>query len=115
MVEICRKHGIRQRSFYLCKKKYAGLGLSELREIPRLRSISGNKNTARRPYFASWTIAAVVLKHRVVCRRFLLLIPRYHEVGHPLERPLEVRVGKRDERLPRLFGVVIGGSHCVFH
>ena len=27
VVEICRKHGISQQSFYLWKKKYAGLGL----------------------------------------------------------------------------------------
>ena len=33
VVEICRKHGISQQSFYLWKKKYAGLGLSELREL----------------------------------------------------------------------------------
>ena len=37
VVEICRKHGIRQQTFYLCKKKYAGLGLSELRELRQLR------------------------------------------------------------------------------
>lgn len=33
VVEVCRKHGISQQSFYLWKKKYAGLGLSELREL----------------------------------------------------------------------------------
>lgn len=33
VVEICRKHGINQQTFYLWKKKkYAGLGLSELRD-----------------------------------------------------------------------------------
>src|SRR6516162_7800605 len=37
VVEICRKHGISQQSFYLWKKKYAGLGLSELRELRQLR------------------------------------------------------------------------------
>jgi putative transposase len=31
IVEVCRKHGISQPSFYLWKKKYAGLGLNELR------------------------------------------------------------------------------------
>ena len=29
VVEVCRKHGISQQTFYLWKKKYAGLGLSE--------------------------------------------------------------------------------------
>jgi len=33
VVEIRRKHGISQQTFYLWKKKYAGLGLSELREL----------------------------------------------------------------------------------
>ena len=37
VVEICRKHGISQQTFYLWKKKYAGLGLSELRELRQQR------------------------------------------------------------------------------
>jgi putative transposase len=37
VVEVCWKHGISQQSFYLWKKKYAGLGLSELRELRQLR------------------------------------------------------------------------------
>jgi len=36
VVEICRKHGISQQAFYLWKK-YAGLGLNELRELRQLR------------------------------------------------------------------------------
>ena len=32
-VDLCRKHGISQQTFYLWKKKYGGLGLSELREL----------------------------------------------------------------------------------
>jgi putative transposase len=41
VVEVCRKHGIRQQSFYLWKKEYAGLGLSELRELRQLREENG--------------------------------------------------------------------------
>jgi putative transposase len=41
VVEICRKHGISQQSFYLWKKKYAGLGLNELRELRQLREENG--------------------------------------------------------------------------
>ena len=37
IVEVCRKHGISQQSFYLWKKKYSGLGLNELRELRQLR------------------------------------------------------------------------------
>ncbi len=32
VVEVCRKHGVSQQSFCLWKKRYAGLGQSELRE-----------------------------------------------------------------------------------
>jgi putative transposase len=41
VVEDCRKHGISQQSFYLWKKKYSGLGLSELRELRQLREENG--------------------------------------------------------------------------
>ena len=41
VVEVCRKHGISQQTFYLWKKKYAGLGLSELRELRQLREENG--------------------------------------------------------------------------
>jgi putative transposase len=41
VVEICRKHGISQQTFYLWKKKYGGLGLSELRELRQLRDENG--------------------------------------------------------------------------
>jgi len=41
VVEVCRKHGISQQSFYLWKKKYAGLGLSGLRELRQLREENG--------------------------------------------------------------------------
>jgi putative transposase len=37
VVEVCRKHGISQQTFYLWKKKYAGLGLQDLRELRQLR------------------------------------------------------------------------------
>lgn len=37
VVEVCRKHGISQQTFYLWKKKYAGLELQELRELRQLR------------------------------------------------------------------------------
>ena len=36
VIEVCRKHGISQQTFYLWKKKYAGLGLQELRELRQL-------------------------------------------------------------------------------
>jgi putative transposase len=39
--EICREHGISDATFYIWKKKYAGLGLSELRELRQVREENG--------------------------------------------------------------------------
>lgn len=33
VVEVCRQVGITEQTFYTWKRKYAGLGLSELREL----------------------------------------------------------------------------------
>ncbi len=35
--EICRKLGISEQTFYTWKRKYTGMGLSELRELRQLR------------------------------------------------------------------------------
>jgi putative transposase len=37
VVEVCRQVGISEQTFYTWKRKYAGLGLSELRELRQLR------------------------------------------------------------------------------
>jgi putative transposase len=33
VADICREHGISEATFYIWKKKYSGLGLSELRQL----------------------------------------------------------------------------------
>src|SRR5882724_11561753 len=35
--DICREHGISEATYYVWKKKYAGLGVGELRELRQLR------------------------------------------------------------------------------
>lgn len=40
-VEICREHGISSATFYIWKRRYAGLGLSEVRELRQLREENG--------------------------------------------------------------------------
>ena len=35
--DICREHGVSEATCYVWKKKYSGLGLSELRELRQLR------------------------------------------------------------------------------
>jgi putative transposase len=37
VAELCRKMGISEATFYNCKKKYGGLGVSELRELRQLQ------------------------------------------------------------------------------
>jgi putative transposase len=44
VVEVCRKHGVSQQPFYLWKKKHAGLGLQELRELRQLRDENAKLN-----------------------------------------------------------------------
>jgi putative transposase len=39
--EICRKLGISEQTFYTWKRKYTGMGLSELRELRQLRDENG--------------------------------------------------------------------------
>ena len=39
--DICREYGISDATFYIWKKKYSGLGLSELRELRQLREENG--------------------------------------------------------------------------
>ena len=37
VADIGREHGISEATYYIWKKKYSGLGLSELRELRQLR------------------------------------------------------------------------------
>jgi putative transposase len=39
--DICRKMGISQATYYLWKRKYSGVGVSELRELRQLREENG--------------------------------------------------------------------------
>ena len=44
-MDVCRRVGISEQTFYAWKRKYAGLGLSELRELRQLRE--GNAKLKR--------------------------------------------------------------------
>ena len=37
VTEICRKLGVSQQTFYTWRRKFAGMGVSELRELRQLR------------------------------------------------------------------------------
>src|SRR5580704_7029313 len=51
--EICREHRSSDATFYIWKKKYAGLGLSELRELRQLREENGKSSSGWSPTFRS--------------------------------------------------------------
>lgn len=44
-MDVCRQVGISEQTFYVWKRKYAGLGLSELRELRQLREENAKLNT----------------------------------------------------------------------
>ena len=41
VAEVCQKTGVSNATFYNWKKQYAGLGISELRELRQLRDENG--------------------------------------------------------------------------
>jgi putative transposase len=41
VAEVCRKVGISQATYYLWKRQYSGVGVSELRELRQLREENG--------------------------------------------------------------------------
>ena len=41
VADICREHGVSEATYYVWKKKYAALGLEELRELRQLREENG--------------------------------------------------------------------------
>ena len=41
VAEICRKVGISEATYYLWKRQYSGVGVSELRELRQLREENG--------------------------------------------------------------------------
>ena len=40
--DVCREMGVSQQTFYTWKRRYAGLGISELRELRQLREENRN-------------------------------------------------------------------------
>ena len=39
--DLCRKHGFSEATFYACKAKYGGLGVSEAKRLKRLEDENG--------------------------------------------------------------------------
>lgn len=60
-VAVCRKHGISQPTRYQWKRPYAGLGLSEWRELRQLRE----ENATRKRLVADWSLDRHILQELV--------------------------------------------------
>ena len=61
VVEVCRQVGITEQTFYTWKRKYAGLGLSELRELRQLRE----ENTKLKRLVADLSLDRLMLQEIV--------------------------------------------------
>ena len=56
--DICRELGVSQQAFYSWKRRYAGLGLTELRELRQLR----DENRKRKTLVADLTLDKHILQ-----------------------------------------------------
>lgn len=63
--ELCRKHGISQPTFYRWKKKYGGLGVTELKELRQLRE----ENRKLKGLVADLSLDKTILQEAVRRRR----------------------------------------------
>ncbi len=61
VVEICRKLGVTETTFYRWKKQFTGLDVSELRELKQLRE----ENRKLRQVVADLTLDKTILKDAV--------------------------------------------------
>lgn len=61
VVEICRKFGVTETTFYRWKKQFAGLDIHELRELKQLRE----ENRTLKQVVADLTLDKVILKDAV--------------------------------------------------
>ena len=61
VVEICRKMGVTETTFYRWKKHYAGLDVSELRELKQLRE----ENRRLKHLVADLTLDKTILRDAV--------------------------------------------------
>lgn len=58
VVELCRKVGVSEQTFYTWRKKFAGLGVAELRRLKQL----GEENRKRKQLVADLTLDKTMLQ-----------------------------------------------------
>ncbi len=57
VADVCRQQGVSEATFYVWKKKYGNLGVTELRELRQLRE----ENTRRKHLMADLTLDKHIL------------------------------------------------------
>jgi len=65
VAEICRKVWISQATYYLWKRQYAGLGVSELRELRQLREENGRLKRL----VADLSVDRQILQEKIVSKK----------------------------------------------
>jgi ribosomal protein L37E len=63
VVEVCRKNEVSQQPFHLRKKKCAGLGVSELRELRRQKSKKSQERNGKSVRNLCILLTGVVMEH----------------------------------------------------
>jgi putative transposase len=58
VLELCRQHGVSERSFYRWKKRHGGMEASDARELKQLR----DENTKFKRLVADWSLDKVMLQ-----------------------------------------------------
>ena len=78
--EVCRKVGVSQATFYAWKKKYGGIGVTELRRLCQLE----DENRKLKQLLADLSLDKVMLQD--VLKKALRPTQRKELVGHLIER-----------------------------
>ncbi len=62
VTDVCREMGVSAQAFYSWKRRYAGIGVSELRELRQLR----DENRQLKTLVADLTLDKHILQHTVL-------------------------------------------------
>jgi putative transposase len=77
VADVCREMGVSQQTFYAWKKRYAGVGVSELRELRQLRE----ENRKLKTLVADLTLDKHILRE-VLSKKSEALRPARVGAGH---------------------------------
>jgi putative transposase len=90
VADVCREMGVSQQTFYTWKKRYAGVGVSELRELRQLRE----ENRKLKTLVADLTLDKHILQE---------VLSKKSEALRPARVSTEVAPGVQSERTEGLW------------